>query len=237
MITGVWKTENSPKLALRAHGSSAAKPAMATSTHGVARQDRQQRRAEQDAEQRAGAALHGPGEHRPEVGLEHDRDGQQHPVGPLDRQVLAGDLGDGHAQRQADGEGAALGAGQRAVGQLAQPRPPGRPRARTAAAPARSSGSPTTFHTSRTPCRTARRARGAVLQRRRAARSGSSRSPSSAAASAWTAATSVGSAGTPARAAATAPSTSGAAALSTPASSDSSRLRPAEWLRLRMTRS
>ena len=41
----------------------------------------------------------------------------------------------------------------------------------------------------------------------------------------------------PARAAATAPSTSGAAALSTPASSESSLLRPAERLRLRMTRS
>ena len=32
MITGVWKTENSPKLAARPHGSSAAAPAIATIT-------------------------------------------------------------------------------------------------------------------------------------------------------------------------------------------------------------
>ena len=104
------------------------------------------------------------------------------------------------------------------------------------AAPARSCGSPTTFHARRSPWRTARRV-GTPCSRCPGRSSGRGRVPVTAAASAWTAPTSRGSAGTPARAVATVPSTSGAVALRIPASSESSRLRPAVRLRERMTRS
>ena len=129
MTSGVWKTENSPKFAARAHGSSAAAAAMATSSQRVVRQERQQQRAQQHAEQRADAPLDRPGEHRAEVGLEHDRHGEQHPVGAFQRRELADQLADGHAQRQAQGERPgvagcpACGRPGRAAGRAARPAP------------------------------------------------------------------------------------------------------------------